>query len=124
MSAVLLDLVQQEVKNAPTTMRALTGRELEVIPGLVVPAISTAAGILPIIPEPYLESTTSGDNTIYKFGILNEKLVEYHYVTTPLPRIFKLGLLEDLAGTYVVIKFGTLVVRGASIAHCIGTVTR
>lgn len=121
---VLLDIVQQEIKNAPTTMKDLAGRELEVIPGVIVPAISTAAGILPLIPEPYLESATSGGNTLYKFAIVTENLIEYHYVTTAAPRVFKLGLLEDLAGTYVIIKFGAPVVRGAALAHAIGTVTR
>ncbi len=121
---LLLDLVQQEIKNAPTTMKDLAGRELEIIPGVVVPAISTAAGILPLIPEPYLESSTVGGVTSYKFAIVTENLIEYHYVTTAAPRMFKLGLTEDLSGTYVVIKFGAPVVRGAAIAHAIGTVQR
>lgn len=124
MDPVLMDILQQEIKNNPTTIRELTGRELEVIPGVTVPAISTAAGILPIIPEPYLESTVAAGITSYKFAIVTENLIEYHYVTTAAPRMFKLGLLEDLAGTYVIIKFGAPVVRGASLAHTIGTVKR
>lgn len=124
MDPVLLDIVQQEIKNSPTTVKDLAGRELEVIPGVVVPAISTAAGILPIVPEPYIESSVSAGITSYKFAIVTENLIEYHYVTTTAPRMFKLGLLEDLAGTYVIIKFGAPVVRGAGLAHSIGTVKR
>lgn len=124
MDAILLDLLEQEVKNAANTMKDVAAREVEVIPGLVVKGLSTAAGILPLIPESYLEASASGADTLYKCAIVTENLIEYHYVTTPKPRMFKLGLTEDLSGTYVVIKFGTLVARGAGIAHSIGTVTR
>ena len=124
MNPILLDILQQEIKNSPNTIRELMGRELEVVPGVVVPAISTAAGIIPIIPEPYLTSSTVNNVTSYNFAIVTENLIEYHYVTTAAPRMFKLGMLQDLAGNYVVIKFGAPVVRGAGIAHSIGTVKR
>lgn len=124
LDAILLDLLEQEVKNAANTMKDVAAREVEVVPGLVVRGLSTAAGILPLIPEPYLEASVSGADTLYKCAIVTENLIEYHYVTTPKPRMFKLGLVENLAGVYVVIKFGSPVVRGAGIAHSIGTVTR
>lgn len=121
---IALDELEKEVKNATTTMKNVMAREVEVVPGLIVPALATAAGILPLIPENQFQSTVSGTDTLFKAAIVTENLIEYHYVTTPKPRVFKLGMTEDLAGTYVVVKFGAPVVRGAAIAHEIVTITR
>jgi hypothetical protein len=50
---------------------------------------------------------------------LTENLLEYHYVTTPQPRVFQMGLVNDIASKYALVKFGTLVVKAASYAHAI-----
>ena len=49
--------------------------------------------------------------------IVSEDMIEYHWLTDPNPRVFKLGAAEFLATQSVVVKFGGVVVKGASYAH-------
>ncbi len=44
-------------------------------------------------------------------------MIEYHWLTDPNPRVFQLGLTGSLASQMVVVKFGAIVVKGASYAH-------
>ncbi len=124
MNPVLLDELEKEVKNAPNTFKNVLADLYEVVPGVQVRQMITAAGLLPVIPEPYLLSTTSGADTLYPVGILTENLIEYHYVTAPEPRVFILGKVSDLATKYRAVKFGAPIAKGASYAHNIMTVTR
>jgi hypothetical protein len=92
---VLLDLIDQEMKsefNVVLNTDNITG-------GVRVKTLSTQAGDLPLIPD------------------WTEDLIEYHWLGDPTPRIFQLGLPNSLAYQYVAIKFGGLVVKGASYAH-------
>jgi hypothetical protein len=45
-------------------------------------------------------------------------------MTDPLPRVFQLGLLGNLAAQYVVVKFGGVVVKGPGYAHAVLRTTR
>lgn len=98
-----------------TVMNTVTG-------GLLVNAIATQAGLLPLIPEPFLlngptgGSVTESGKTDYKAVILTEELVEYHYLTTPEPRVFQLGLEGGLATRYAVVLFGGVVAKGKANA--------
>ena len=49
--------------------------------------------------------------------IVTEDLIEYHWLSEPNPRVFQLGTQGSLASQYVVVKFGAVVVKGASYAH-------
>ena len=49
--------------------------------------------------------------------IVTEDLIEYHWLTDPNPRVFQLGLLGTLAQQHVIVKFGSVVVKGAPYAH-------
>jgi hypothetical protein len=49
--------------------------------------------------------------------IVTEDMIEYHWLTDPNPRVFKLGLPNSLMTESVVVKFGGVVVKGASYAH-------
>ena len=49
--------------------------------------------------------------------IVTEDLIEYHWLTDPNPRVFKLGLPGALTQQQVVVKFGAPVVKGANFAH-------
>ena len=44
-------------------------------------------------------------------------MVEYHWLTDANPRVFQLGLPGSLSSQMVVVKFGSVVVKGASYAH-------
>ena len=49
--------------------------------------------------------------------IVTEDLIEYHWLSDPNPRVFQLGMTGSLAAQMVVVKFGAVVVKGASYAH-------
>jgi hypothetical protein len=112
---VLLDLIDREMKAAFNVVLSTT----EVTGGLKVKALSTQAGDLPLIPEWAIGYTgTPGSGTaVLPCYIVSEDLIEYHWLTDPNPRVFQLGLIGNLASQMAVVKFGGVVVKGASYAH-------
>jgi hypothetical protein len=110
---LLLDLFDQEAKTVQ-----LYFNEVEVVPGVIVKALPTQAGVLPLVPDAGLGVIPgSGSSTQYVGFVLMEEFVEYHWLTSPVPRVFQLGLVGNLAGQFVVLKFGAVVAKGASYAH-------
>jgi hypothetical protein len=114
-----LDLYDQEVTLTKRVVDKLTTAS-----GLVVTAIMTQAGLIPLIPDPGLVSTPNGANTDYPIVIVSEPLVEFHHIGGEIPRVFELGLLANLAQQRVVVLFGAPVFKGPSYAHCVMTLTR
>jgi hypothetical protein len=113
MNPLLADLFDQEAKTVQ-----LYFNEVEVVPGVIVKALPTQAGVLPLVPDAGLGTITGvGATTQYAGFILSEEFVEYHWLTSPVPRVFQLGLVGNLAGQFVVLKFGGLVVKGPGYAH-------
>lgn len=111
---VLLDLVDRELKAAFNTVLSTT----EVAGGIRVKTLSTQAGELPLIPDWTIGYTgTLGSGAILPCYIVTEDLIEYHWLTDPNPRVFQLGLPGSLQSQMVVVKFGAVVVKGASYAH-------
>jgi hypothetical protein len=119
---VLCDLIDREMKDQFNVVLSST----EVAGGLRVKTLSTQAGELPLIPEWALGYTgTPGSGTaVLPAFIVSEDMIEYHWLTDPNPRVFQLGLTGSLASQMVVVKFGGLVVKGASYAHAKVEVTR
>jgi len=109
---VLLDLIDREMK----TEFNVVLNTVEITAGYTVKALSTQAGELPLIPEWALGYTT-GSPSVYPLYIVTEDLIEYHWLTDPNPRVFKLGLPSALTQQQVVVKFGAPVVKGANFAH-------
>lgn len=110
-----LDLFDQEAKTLQ-----LYYNETEVIPGVIVKAIPTQAGLLPLVPDasiPIYTVSAGQPFKQYEMFILSEEFIEYHWLTSPVPRVFQLGLLGNLAAQFVVIKFGSVVVKAPSYAH-------
>ncbi len=83
--------------------------DVEVLPGIKINGIMTAAGILPIITDVYCPEDT--------IAILDEALLERQYVTSATPRLYQLGTEKDLATRYIAILFDTFIVRGGSYGH-------
>ena len=113
---VLYDLINQEER---LNQRQMPDVPLNhVVAGLVVKGIATAAGTLPLIPDPFLSNGVTGASasesgkTDYTAVIMMESLVEYHYVTTADPRVFQLGLEGNLGTRYACVMFGAPVVKG------------
>src|SRR5579862_6420516 len=112
---VLLDLIDREMKTEFNVVLSST----DVVGGLRVKTLSTQAGDLPLIPEWSLGYTgTPGSGTaVLPCYIVSEDMIEYHWLTDANPRVFQLGLQGSLASQMVVVKFGGVVVKGASYAH-------
>jgi hypothetical protein len=112
---VLLDLIDRELKAAFNTVLSTT----EVAGGLRVKTLVTQAGEIPLIPEWTIGYTgVPGSGTaVLPCYIVSEDMIEYHWLTDPNPRVFQLGLSGSLASQMVVVKFGAVVVKGASYAH-------
>ena len=106
---LLLNLFDKEAKTFQ-----LYFNTVEILPGVVVEAIPTQMGVLPLIGDQAISYFSAGGGTnTYTGFIVSEDLIEYHYLTDPLPRVFQLGLLGNLAAQYVCVKFGGVVVKGA-----------
>jgi hypothetical protein len=121
MNPLLADLFDQEAKTVQ-----LYFNEVEVVPGVIVKALPTQAGVLPLVPDAGLGTTPGfgGTTTQYAGIIVMEEFIEYHWLTSPVPRVFQLGLVGNLAGQFVVVKFGSVVVKGPGYAHRIVTTSR
>ncbi len=112
---VLLDLIDREMKTEFNVV--LNTKNIE--GGLTVKTLSTQAGDIPLIPEwtlPYTGVPGSGSAVLPAY-IVTEDLIEYHWLGEPNPRVFQLGMQGSLASQYAVVKFGAVVVKGASYAH-------
>jgi hypothetical protein len=112
---VLLDLIDRELKDDFNVVLSTA----EIAGGIRVKALSTQAGEIPLIPEWALGYTgTPGSGTaVLPAYIVSEEMIEYHWLTDANPRVFQLGLSGSLAHQHVVVKFGGVVVKGASYAH-------
>ena len=117
---ILGDLIDQEERlnqrQVPqTVLNTVTG-------GLQVQALSTQAGMIPLIPDPLIANGTSGASTTesgktdYTAYILMEELIEMPYVGTPEPRVFQLGLQGTLGTQYAIVLFDSVVARGKADA--------
>ena len=85
--------------------------DVEVLPGIKIDGIMTAAGILPIITDIYCPED--------KIFVVDESLLERQYVTSDVPRMYQLGTEKDLATRYIAILFDTFIVRGGSYGHMV-----
>ena len=112
---VLLDLIDREMKAEFNVVLSTT----EITAGLRVKTLSTQAGDLPLIPEWALgyTGTPGSGSAVLPAYIVSEDMIEYHWLSDPNPRVFKLGLPAALTSQMVVVKFGGVVVKGAAYAH-------
>ena len=112
---VLLDLIDREMKAAYNVVLS----SAEITGGMKVKTLSTQAGELPLIPEWALGYTgvPGSGSAVLPAYIVSEEMIEYHWLTDANPRVFQLGMSGSLASQMVVVKFGAIVVKGASYAH-------
>ena len=112
---VLLDLIDREMKSEFNVVL----NSDQIAGGFRVKMLSTQAGDLPLIPDWSLSytGTPGSGSAVLPAYIVTEDLIEYHWLGDPTPRIFQLGTPGSLAQQYVAVKFGGVVVKGASYAH-------
>lgn len=119
--------LEQEQEAAATNNVQIASLTKTTVAGLQVMAIMTSAGILPIIPEPFMlskASSTEAGMTEYGVSIVTEPMIEYHYVGKKDAYLFELGRASDLQLKYIGIKYGAPVVKGANYAHAFGKILR
>lgn len=122
---IVVDMIENEQEDAGNFRRILSETETEIVPGVKVRRIQTAAGALPIVADPLLASKEGAEGaTEYPVVILTEPLLEYHWIGSPNLQLFLLGREEGLASNYQACKFGGMVVKGADVAHKLLWVTR
>ena len=121
---VLCDFIDREAKAQSIKLDTV------VVAGVQVEAIRTQAGLLPLIPDPYMPSTADGSygftapatgQNNYLCIIATEKLIEIPVINggtgSKLPRLNQLGLLSGLQGQYVGYWFASILWKGAGYAH-------
>lgn len=133
---ILGDYLDREAKASQITFD-----KTEVTAGVWVKTIQTQAGPIPLIVDPFLSAAqTAAGVSAYGFSavptgqkgyyavIVSEKDIEMPVIHggdgNLNPRLFQLGLLSGLQGQYVGVQFDTLVVKGATYAHCVVQVIR
>lgn len=129
---LLGDLIDREAKASKIELNSV-----EVVAGVTVKALSTQAGVLPLIPEAYVPTDSTGKYGFsnppagtknYYALIVTEPMLEIPVVSgkefNPNPRLFQLGLTGNLAGQFVAVKFDCVIAKGASYAHAVVAVQR
>ncbi|AIQ70366.1 hypothetical protein [Paenibacillus graminis] len=119
--------LEQEEKNSSNNETQINSLTKTMVAGVTVLAIMTSAGVLPLIPEPFMTFAVNGTDplmTDYGIAILTEPMIEYHYVGKKDAFLFQLGTTSDIQEKYIAIKYGAPVAKGPSYAHAYGTITR
>jgi hypothetical protein len=124
MNPLLIDKIEKEAKASHIELKTK-----EVTVGVSVKYLATQAGDLPLIPDPYMPTDSTGQYGFSNPGsglnnyyacIVTEPMIEIAYIgkgTEGKPRIFQLGLTGNLAGQFVGVQFDALIVKGYSYAH-------
>lgn len=133
---LLLDMIDQEAKASHIELGTV-----KITAGVTVKALSTQAGDLPLIPDVYMPTDTTAKYGFSAPGVINgvqsknyyaaiimEEMTEVPYISgktdDPKPRLFQLGLVGNLSGQFVGVKFDTLIIKGAAYAHGLLAVNR
>lgn len=126
LNPLLIDKIEKEAKASHIELRTK-----EIVAGVTVKYLATQAGELPLIPDPYMPTDSTGKYGFsnpgsglnnYYAAILTMPLVEIVYIgkgTNGKPRIFQLGLTGNLAGQFVGVQFDALLLKGYSYAHAV-----
>lgn len=79
--------------------------------GFIVNTIRTQAGYLPLIPDNYIPFDPSNKkHTLY---VVNEDLIERHWIGDSEARVYKMGDTKELLDEYVAVLFDAVVAKGA-----------
>ncbi|MCY9593728.1 hypothetical protein PC41400_21615 [Paenibacillus chitinolyticus] len=127
MNPIAHHYLEVEVEQSGNSQTQISQLSKTTVAGIEVIAIMTAAGILPIIPEPFMPAEVNAtDNKLTDYGIaiVTEPMIEYHYVGEKNMYLFQMGTTTNLREDYVGIKYGAPVAKGPSYAHAYGKVTR
>lgn len=126
------DKLEQEARNSNAAVKFIQTDISDGKVGVRVTGLVTAAGVLPIVVDPFLTMNASVGATAvaaaptnqnnYPFAIVCEDLVEMHYVKEASPRVFEIAMQNNLNEQYVGILFQAPVVKAAAYAHVVGVI--
>jgi hypothetical protein len=132
LNPLLADMIEQEAKASHIELK-----NVDVAAGVSVKALNTQAGVLPLIPDPFVPATTDTSygfaapgtgNSNYFAVIVDERNIERPVVHggdgNLQPRIFQLGLLAGLQGQYVGVHFSAIAAKRPDAAHAVVAVVR
>ncbi len=132
LNPILANYAAQEMKASKIDMNVV-----EVVGGVKVKTISTEAGELPLIADKFIPSASGSaygfgappaGNNNYFAVIVTEPLIEIRHISgstdNHLPRIFQLGLTNNLSGQYVGTLFNNVIAKGAGYAHQVVCIQR
>ena len=88
--------------------------DVNILPGIKINGIMTAAGILPIITDIYCP--------VGKILITDEKQLERRYVASAAPRVYQLGTEKDLCQRFIAVLFDTFIVKAGEYGHKVVTI--
>lgn len=124
---VLGDYIDREARAGQITLT-----EVEVTSGVVVKALATQAGNLPLIGDQFLQPATGAaygfsappaNNKNYFAVIVTEDMIEMPYVSgetdNPNPLLFQLGLTGNLSGQFVGVMFDAVIAKAFGYAHAV-----
>jgi hypothetical protein len=119
---ILGDYIDREAKASKVTLTEMT------VGGVVVKALATQAGVLPLVGDPFMPTALSTGGAQYGFttpasglknyfaAILTDDLIEMPTVHggdgNMKPRLFQLGLVGGLQGQYVGVLFNSIIAKG------------
>jgi len=120
-----IDYINQSETARVGNFRPLNEGTMVIENGFEVDSVRTMAGKLPLIPDPYIPVTLDSGTGKYKHTIVavNERLIERHYIKSPVPQVFKMSLTTNLMDNYVAVMFDTIIAKGAGTAQPHFTVT-
>jgi len=140
-TAIYIDPILGDYLDREAKASQITFDKVEVTAGVMVRAIQTQAGPIPLVVDPFLSAAISAAGvSAYGFSAVPTALKGYYAVIVTeadiemavisggdgnmSPRLFQLGLLSGLQGQYVGIVFDNLIVKGATYAHRLVQVLR
>lgn len=118
LNPMTLDLIENEELDATDKQKWY---EVEVVAGIKLRGVMTAAGILPLIPDPFMPIADGGTTNDHRIVIVSEDLLERHYVKSEMPRLYQLGEVVDLSQRFVAVQFDTVIAKAAGYAHAVLT---
>jgi len=132
LNPILGDYIDREAKAAKIELGTVS-----IAVGVVVNAINTQAGVLPLIPDPFLPLSSiaaygfgappAGNNNYFAV-ITSEPMLEMPVIAGAdgnlNPRLFQLGLVGNLQAQYVAVVFDAIIAKGPSYAHATVAVQR
>ena len=107
-----IDYISRSELKRPGVALNQDAQQVDLGNGFIVNTIRTQAGFLPLIPDNYIPfDAGTKKHTLY---VVNEDLIERHWIGDSEARVYKMGLNQGLLDEYVAVLFDAVVAKGTS----------